>query len=759
MLEYKYDELYLTEKDSQVEGLAPVLSCNYVRKWYPAYNNDNSVVLIPLQGHLMELLKFPQDYDIKYKAWTEETTFCFPEPFKTKPKQRTIEILNRAVEHIKQAKTIIIASDFDNEGAALAMEVIEYAGAADRVSHMLEMGSMNEDELRDAIDNPIDIPYKSMAAAGYARARIDWAEGMSLSRALTLQLARKKSVIVFGGVKSPLIKMVVDRDIQFEAHKSIKYYYLTGTLKHGDKEFSMKVTREEEEITTSKKGVETKKIVNKREIETKEIAEKIQSQIEALGDLSISEFSRRVKTENAPQLYDLNSLQATVSRLYNLTPEQTLEIAQGLYDRTKIQTYPRTEIKYLKEKEFLDVELILKNLSNVMHKSHIDKILEGTIPKRSTVFNSKKVVAHGALVPTKKDPNESWGSMAEINKKVFAISAERYIENFMPSYEYSAVYGRIHLFDNYYMSFSENIPLKAGYKALKNPEIEETITSYVLEIPKELKKGDSVSLGQLSIGEGETKPKAQFTIETLMNAMKNIASLYPDDPLIKEYLGENGIGTPATRSEILKQLMTAEKRKDKEDLEPWFKMKGKKIISTARAREMIKVVPEDIVSPIKRAVMNKYLKKVETGEITLEQFMAHYKKDIENNIAIITEKGKDPNNWLSVPEKEIDSLGDCPVCSGQIYEKPKAYICTNAAWSKGKEKDDKWVNDGCNYAIWKNTLEKLGGKTFSKLQVKLLLKNKKVEVDLVSPRTNGGYKKMFIIDKKWGGKVDFGEKK
>jgi DNA topoisomerase-3 len=680
-----YEVVYLTEKDSQVEALAPVLGCKYEKKWYPAYSQDKKIAIVPLQGHLIELYKFPQDYDEGFKEWNDKTVFCFPKEFKTKPKKRTMDLLNRAVEHLKNAKKVIIASDFDNEGAALAMRVIEYAKAENKVSHMLEMGSMDENALKNAIENPINIPYREMANAGYARAYIDWAEGMTLSRAQTLFLARKKIVMVFGGVKSPLINMVVERDLQFENHKSLKYWYLTGAVSAKGKTFNVNVIRKEEVIKKDKKGKEKKEIKDFKEISSKEKAEELKKEIEEKGTFLIENFMKKNKSENPPQLYDLTSLQAELAAKFNLIPEQSLEIAQVLYDRFKIQTYPRTAIKYLKEEEYDAVPNILKNLSQVMYSNFIEKILSNPIPKRKSIFNSAKVTSHGGLAPTTKNLKEVINSLNELQKNTFDLVAKRYVANFMPSYEFEEISGEIHLFDNYYMTFKENKPMKAGYKEIYQKDIVSKIESYQREIP-DLEKGEEVKVESLTINEGESKPKARFTMETLLRSMENISNLYPDDPIVKEYLGDSGIGTPATRSAIIKELMTP----DKEDQEPWLIQKGKQIISTQRARELIKVVPKEIVSPVKRAKLNQDLQKIEKGEIELEDFLEDYKDKLKESVEVIKKHGEDPNNWVRVPGKEIISLGKCPSCSGDIIEKPKAYICSNAQWKKDEnEKMDK----------------------------------------------------------------------
>jgi len=743
-----FDEVYLTEKDSQVEALAPLLGCKYEKKWHPAYSPDKKIAVVPLQGHLIELLSNPADYDEAYKQWNENTVFCFPDKFKVKPKARTKDLLNRAVKHLKDAKKIIIATDFDNEGAALAMRVIEYAGVEDKVSHMLEMGSVDEKALKKAIENPINIPYREMADAGYARAYLDWADGMTLSRSLTIYIGRGKKLMIFGGVKTPLLYIVVQRDLEFESHKKQKYYQVGGTATAKGKSFNFSVSKK---ITEEKENPKTKEITKKTKFETKfdkkEEAELIVKKIEEMKNFKISEFLTKDKTENPPQLYDLTSLQADMASTTKASPDDSLSYAQKLYDSYKIQTYPRTAIPYLKEEEYSAVKNILSNLSKIMYEEEINEILSNTIPKRTSVFNSKKVTSHGAIIPTLKDPSEDYQKLPEKTKTMFDLVSKRYIANFMPPYEYTHLKGTVHLFDDYYLTFTENIPKKPGFKKILNKNIEEEITNYKRSLP-ELSKGDEIEVASTEITEGETKPKPRFTMKTLLEAMKKIANLYPENEEIKKYLGENGLGTPATRAQILKELMTPNK-----DGVVYLKEEKGKIVSTPHARKLIALTPPQIVSPVKRAKLGEYIQKIEKGELSIDQLLNSWKKQLQQQVLEIKELAKDPKNQYLGEDTEI--LGPCPMCDGGIIEKKNIYSCSNAKWKKLP--DGSFKNEGCGYIIRKNSLEKFGLKKLTPTIIKQLLKNKKAEVTLKSARTGKSYKKEITIDTKWGVKVDFGK--
>ena len=728
------NELYITEKWSQVEDLSKVLNCKIGQKWYPAYNEEKGIAIVPLKGHLYELLRFPQDYDEAFKSWEEKTILCFPKEFKKQPKKDTVAQLNRTIEHIKKAKSIIIASDFDNEGANLAYTVIKKAGGENKVTRMLEMGSTTEAALKHTLENPVDIPYKNMADAGDARAFIDWAEGMTYSRALTVHLAKKRATLMFGGVKAPVIKFVVERDLQFESHSKIKYYTLSGTAKANDKEFDISIYR----IIDGKQ---------EKKFEKKEHAELVKKDILETANFKIKNFLTKAKKEGPKKLFVLIELSSEMSKAMNLTADDSLNIAQKLYDELKIQSYPRTAIPYLKDDDYGKIPEYLNNIKQVMHTDIINKILETPLMKRKSVFNSAEVTSHGGLTPTEEPTlKEKYERLNKAEKTMFDKVCMRFIANFMPDYEYTEYKGEVHLFDDVYMSFTENEPKKSGWKLLYNENIDKEISEYNRKVPN-LKKDDDISVIGIKITEGETKPKPRFKEDTLMKAMGNIASLYPEDKILKEELGENGIGTPATIPGILKELFATKDIKGN-DKEPWLKMEGKNVVSTPIARELVKVTPDEIMSPVKRAKMFKKIKSIEKGEKTLEDFLEEYKEEMIENIAMIKKLGEDPANIIK-PKNNKEKLGKCPLCKkGEMYETPKAYICTEADWKK--DSTGKWINDGCTYSIFKKQLEKFGKSNITAREVKNFLRSGKMKVKLKNANTKESYDSEMVFDEKWG---------
>lgn len=742
MAEYKYKELYLTEKDTQVQALAPILGCVHGKNWEPVFNEKIKRAIVPLMGHVMGLLKFPADYDEAYKQWNDDTIVCFPKEFKREP--TNLKMYNNAIRFIKESEKIIIATDFDNEGAALAMEVIIAAGAEDRVEYMLHMGSTAEDALKRALEEKKPIPYKAMAKAGFTRAEIDWADGMSYSRALTIHLGKKKTKLNFGGVKTPIVYTVFERDMQFESHKSLKHYSISGKVKAAGKEFEYSLYRKDDEG---------------KKVKTFEKEEYVNELIKKVKDkkYEVFSFTEKVSKESPEAPYTQTKLQGDASRLYNLTPDAVLDITQDTYINVKITSYPRTEIDAISEDEFKDVGFILGNLSKVMHKEIIEEIISNGIPKRKSVFDSKKVTSHGAIIPTiDKDLASKYSRLADNKKNIVKLIAERYIENFMPDYEYNQINGEVNLFDDIWISFSERIPLRPGFKKLKSPDVIEKIEKYERVIPK-LKKGDEVEILTATKIEGETKPKPRFTMETLLEGLAKIENLYPEDPIIKETMKGVGIGTGATRANILKELFDVEKN----DGEPWLVMKGKQVLTTDKARQVMKILPKEIASPLKRAITQQNLLKIERGEMTPEECLKEAKEIIEKDVKWLKEYGENPENIVATKKKDVLAITNCPICKkGEIYEHAngKMYLCSSASWeNKGTKEKPEWKNNGCNYSIMKSCLSRFGKDTLTKMEVKNLVEKGRIAVKLKSAAKNTEYQKYIEVDEKFGVKVIFNE--
>ena len=747
---YKYKRVYITEKDSQVDALSIVENAKKIGK--VAYNADRSIAIVPLQGHLLineDVKKYAEEFD----KFSEDSLKKFPSRLRLRPNPNVKGKLKIAIEHLKEAEEIVIATDFDEEGAAIALNVIEKAGVANRIKFMLEMGSTHPKELRKYIENPTDIPYETMAESARARAWIDFMEGMYFSRALSIYLGNNyETKLNYGGVKAPLTYIVVERDLAFDNHKISYFWTISGIAVFEGKEFSVSIRQRVE--TKDKKG--NKKNTWDNRFETEDQAKEAILALEN-KDLVVNYFSNTTKKSGPPKLYDLGGIQADMSNKFKVKPSMALELAQKNYDHpVSIQSYPRTEVPYLKETEYEDVSEILRKLkkANIINTKIIDNILSKKIPKRNSTFNDKEVVAHGAIIPTLSGDYKKWtSSLNMLNKEMFFLVAKRYVSNFMEDYKYKSISGETETIEEkYQVVFSENIPLSAGWKEIYEKNID--YSNIEQTIPINLNKGSKIRLKSLSSTKGESKPKPPFTMATLLMAMEKVANLFPDNEKIKKYLKESGIGTPATRSKIIDDVMNV----DKNGGEPWLVEKSSKIRSTTKAKEYIKHMPIELVSPIKRAVLTEKLKKISKGELFYEDLILEYRKSLEDNIELIKKIAKENGpikGSVSNNSNSSESLGKCPKCGGDIIEKSKLYMCNNA---KFKKEGENFINTGCDYKIFKSSLSRFGKNNITKTEVKKLLKNKACIVSLVAKGSGKKYSAVIVVDNKWGVQVDFSKK-
>jgi DNA topoisomerase-3 len=727
---FQYEKIYLCEKASQVSDICNVYGWTKPKDWQPAYNKDKTICVVPLQGHLLHLLSKPEEYDESYKVWSEETIFYFPDKFKVKSQPRTQQILNRAIEHLKNSEEIIIATDLDNEGAALALRVIEKAGVKDRVSKMVDMSMPDPKSLKKNLESARVIDWSNMAHAGYARAQFDWVEGMALTRAQTIYIGRG-NLLVYGGVKVPTIYMIVDRYLKNKNFTNIPFWNINGSGDIQSRTF---------EFSSFEENIENDKKVKNKRYDTEDAAIVIQKEIEAKKEHKIDEIKIENTKKVSPQLYNLSGIQSHMSKKFNIDPDITLDILQSLYQKYKVLSYPRSGIKHLSEEMYDSYNDILESAKRVIGSDNLNNIKANGIPKTKRIFDTSKVKPHHGIIPTLRSVDEVWDRLTEPERKVYTEIALRTAEAVMPAAEGIATTLISKVRDGLFLEFKEEIQTSIGWEGLRGKELKNTTSAF-----ENCSEGDLIDNVSVKLHKGETKPEPIFTKDTLITAMENISRVYGHLKGVKEYLKDHGIGTDATRANILTSLL------EPKNGEPYIKMDGKKIIPTMKGIEYIKKIPQDITSPVKRAKMTEYLKKVEFGEITIEQFLEYYKKDLQKSILKLKEMGGDPSNWIQ--NKTISKpLGPCPACKdGQIIENKKTFSCSNARNKKTEENGKvKWINEGCQYSIFKSAIQKFGGKDITAAQIKKMLANEFVEVTFKSKNTGGNYKKKIIPDLKWG---------
>lgn len=537
-------------------------------------------------GHLYELCD-PEDYDPAWKRWDLNTLPMVPDKWRRKPRgdkgvSAQLVVIKKL---LSQASRIVNAGDPDREGQLLVDEVLEELGNRKPVDRIW-LASLDDKSVRHALaDIKPNSQYRSLRDAAEARSRADWLVGLNMTRALTCRgrASGFDGVVSAGRVQSPTLMLVVKRDLEIEAFKSVTYYVPTLKVKHANGEFTVTLV-----IDESVKGVDAE-----GRLADRNVAQVILQGLEGQAGV-IHAYSSEEKRQSPSLPYRLSSLQKEASSRFGFSAQKTLDIAQSLYEE-KLTTYPRTDCDYLPEEQFEDARRILKALSG--HKGY-DK---ADASRKSKAWNTGKITAHHAIIPT----GQRAGMDGDQNK-IYGLIAEGYIRQFLPDYRYASEKVEVSMADRKWVGSGTRV-IEPGWKieAESNP------------LPT-MAKGDQVTCISALVDEKETQPPSRYTEGTLIEAMANVHK-YVQDERKRALLKENsGIGTEATRAGIIETL----KRRG------YLGAKGKQLISTTLGRQVVKFMPSMLTDPGTTAIWEDYLERVGKGEVSVDAFIEKQAKAV-----------------------------------------------------------------------------------------------------------------------------------
>ena len=715
--------LYITEKPSQIAPLKAALK---------KANLDNNISIVALAGHILRLYNF-QEYDKSmddqwYNLVINNKIPFFPKEIKKRVKVKSSFMMkNKKItsdyqkkfkdvqEQINRADKIILAPDPDNEGATLAMEVIQKANALNKVIGMINMSKLDITSLTREVKITNKLNYNAMFAAGEARAYYDQVFGFNATIAATIFLG-KGQLLQIGGVKLPTIKMVVMRDEEIDKHTESFYYTIKAIGVKDNIEFPINIyTKDNKE----------KKYDNYKQAQ--DIFNQISHDGKSQGTITL--FTEKEKLSAPPKPYSLTDLQAISNKKLKLKAKDTLLIAQKLYIDYKIQSYPRTDSNYYSEGEYQNAPSTLQILSKIEeYNKYIQTINLSNLPKRK-IFNDNKIDAHTALSPTQEITNEKYAILSDNEVGIFNLVVTRYIIQFMKDYKSLELKAQGLIKDDILFDFSESVTLDIGYKITENfKPTKRTIPSF--------QNNDPIQIKNIEIVKTKTKPKPRFTEASLLQAMEKIYRFF-DDEEIKKQLGEKGIGTPATRASILEDLKTARKGQ-----EPYLKLDKNKLISTNKARELIKTLPNKISSPILRANMENSLKQIEKGNIEKEAYLRQVKIQVTKIIEEIKSVGQLPEE-PKPKQEDLKTELKCPLCSNPLVYNDIVFKCSSAKYQNGKA-------TGCKFTIFRH--QKLLKVRLDEKHIKRLL-----EGDMLT--APNGNKISLDLKSKYFTKIDFAQQK
>lgn len=669
--------LVIAEKPSVARDIAAVLKCG--EKGDGFIGGENYIVSWAV-GHLVTLCE-PDDYDKSLKRWTAGSLPIIPEKMKLKAvrgSKKQLDTLKKLM-NAKDTDSIICATDSGREGELIFRYIYEY-NKCKKPFKRLWISSMTDAAIKEGFANLRDgKEYDNLYISAKCRSEADWLVGINATRAFTIKY---NALLSIGRVQTPTLAMIVKRQNEIDNFVPTKYYEVIAD--YGDFKGTW---------TDGKKNT---KIDDKSAAE--DIAYKVDGKTATVEDV--------VKTEKQilpPQLYDLTELQRDCNKIYGFSAKKTLDIAQSLYEKRKMITYPRTDSRYLSDDMIPKIKVVLKRLKDAgIFADYASDLIDGEkLPVTKRIVDNKKVTDHHAIIPA--DNYYRKDSLTPDEKKVFGLIAIRFIAAFNRPYKYTATKITVLCEDELFIS-KGNTVTDEGWKRLYK-EVYKNVKDNEQILP-DVKKDDTVMVKEAHTIKKETKPPLPYNEATLLTAMEN-AGKNTDDEQLKEKMKEYGLGTPATRAAIIERLIEV----------GYIHRKGKALIPDIKGKQLISIVPEEMRSPVTTGKWEKGLGLIAKGNMQAEKFMASINRYVYYLVGFAAEKSAniqiEDTKKRKKRSQRAKSFGKCPICGGDVLENSKAYYCAG------------WKN-GCKFTLWKNSLERYGVPMTDKL-VKELLTDKTVK--------------------------------
>ena len=652
--------LYIAEKPSVAQEFAKALKLKLNRK--DGYLESEDAIVTWCVGHLVTM-SYPEEYDPSLKRWSLETLPFIPEQFKyevipavSKQFKIVSGLLNRP-----DVDTIYVCTDSGREGEYIYRLVEQQAGVHGKERRRVWIDSQTEEEILRGIREAKDLgEYDNLSASAYLRAKEDYLMGINFSRLLTLKygnsisnyLHTKYSVISVGRVMTCVLGMVVRREREIREFVETPFYRVLSTIGEADESFEG-----EWKAVEGSRYFESFDLYKENGFKEREKAEELVSYLTDPSPVTcqITAIEKKKKKKNPPLLFNLAELQNECSKRFKISPDETLRIVQELYEK-KLVTYPRTDARVLSTAVAKEIH---KNLNGLMKYepavSYLQEIVSFGSHKglaKTRYVNDKQITDHYAIIPTGQGIG-ALKSVSSLSAKVYDVIVKRFLSIFYPA----AVYQKVSITtkvkeESFFSNFK--VLAEAGYLKVANEENqsqEKSADQKMFERVNALKKGMMLPVSAFEIKEGKTSPPKRYNSGSLILAMENAGQLIEDEDLRAQIKG-SGIGTSATRGEILKKLF---------HIKYLSLNKKTQIVTPTLLGEMIYDVVEhsirSLLNPELTASWEKGLTYVADGDITPEEYM----QKLDHFIVSRTMGVKGLNNQ--------GQLRACYDCSAKFYKK------------------------------------------------------------------------------------------
>jgi DNA topoisomerase-3 len=648
--------LVIAEKPSVAADLARVLRA---KKVGDHYENERYVITSAL-GHLLEI-DAPEEFQPRRGKWTFAALPVIPPRFELKPREKGAERL-KAIERLIQRPDIteiINACDAGREGELIFRYLIQYTGARQPIRR-LWLQSMTPEAIRAGFEHlRSDAEMRGLADAAVCRSEADWLVGINGTRALTAFNSKSGGFVktTVGRVQTPTLAILVEREDRIRKFVPRDYWELHATF---EAEAGAYTGRWFDEQFKRDAGRDADPDLRPERLWDRARAEAIQAK--CLGRPGVVTEESKPATQPPPLLFDLTSLQREANARFGFSAQTTLALAQALYEKHKVLTYPRTDSRHLPEDYPATVRATLEALRDPDYQPFAAQILEqGWVrPGNKRVFDNAKVSDHFAIIPTAEPPRH----LNDAERKLYDFVVRRFLAAFFPPAEF-LVTTRITRVEGEPFKTEGKVLVKPGWLVVYGREAQDPDSPALTPV----RPGETVATRDIELRQQQTKPPPRYTEATLLSAMEGAGRLVEDDEL-RAAMAEKGLGTPATRAAIIEGLLQ----------EHYLVRQGKELQPTAKAFSLLTLLRglgiEELTKPELTGDWEYRLKQMEHGRLRREEFM----RGIAEMTRHIVERAKSYEHD-TVPGDFGVLRVPCPKCGGEIHEKYKTFQCAKCDWS------------------------------------------------------------------------------
>src|SRR6266404_5594670 len=644
--------LIIAEKPSVARDLARVLGKFKHEKDF--FENERYVISSAV-GHLVEMVP-PEGAEVKRGKWNLENLPVLPDHFDFTPKEKTkdrLQLLKRLINR-PDVTEIINACDAGREGELIFRNTLHWTGTK-KPTRRLWLQSMTPDAIRAGFEHLRSAQeMKPLGEAARSRAESDWLVGINATRALTSFNSRSGGFqkTAAGRVQTPTLAILAGREEKIRSFKPRPYFEVHADLgvktgSYRGRWFDEKFKNDGDEDARAER------------LWSREKAAAIEAK--CVGKTGEITDDRKSATQASPLLYDLTTLQREANGRFGLSARRTLQIAQALYEKHKVLTYPRTDSRYLPEDNLGQVRKVMSSFHDQTLATYAEKALRNEwIKPTKRVFNNAKVSDHHAIIPT----GASAAHLDDFERKIFDMVARRTIAVFYPAAQFE-VTTRITRIEGEPFKTDGKIIFDPGWKAVYGKEAAGEDEQSIAPISP----NERANVLAIEVKENETKPPTRFNEATLLSAMEGAGKLVEDEEL-REAMSERGLGTPATRAQIIEGLI----------FDGYIERKGKELIVTAKGLSLITLLRNlhtDVLrTPELTGEWEFRLKQMAHGKLDRRHFM----EDIRELTREIVEKVRNFRGETIEGEYAVIDA-KCPNCGrGPIKEDYKTFRCQNCDW-------------------------------------------------------------------------------